>query len=92
MSRRTASERFLEADGRIEDFRRAMLEAKAPTTHRLLRAVDEAMKGLGHCPAYFELEGLSWSLSGDLQRGAEHGAKGVAMVEDVIKRAKEAKS
>ncbi len=90
MSRyRTASERALEADLASDAFRRQMLEAKAPTTRRLLRMVDEAMRGLGHCPIYFELEGLSWSLSDDLQRGAEHGANSVAKVEAIVKRARE---
>ena len=89
MSYRTASERALEADLRVDAFRRELMEAKAPTTHRLLHMVNDAMEGLGHCPPYFELEGLSWSLSDDLQRGAEHEASAVAKVESIVKRARE---
>ncbi len=87
MSYRTRSERALQADIRADEFRRQLSEAKAPTTWRLLRAVDDVIHEPGLLPMgpqRDELERVSWVLSSDAERGAEHGAKSAEYVDGLV--------
>lgn len=86
----SAGARALEADLRADEFRRGMMRVKAPTTWRLLDAVNDALTDLpyGH-PMLAQLETLSMSLSYDAERGAEHGANSAAYVDGLIAEAKE---
>jgi len=83
------SQRGVEAEIRADAFRRQMLEAKAPTTWRLMRAVRDALVDLptGH-PMLPQLEELSMRLCLDAERGAEHSAESAAYVDGLIAKVK----
>jgi hypothetical protein len=87
---RSRSDRAMEAEGRADAFRRQMCEAKAPTTWRLMRAVNDALVDLpyGH-PMLTQFEELSLRLCGDAEAGAERGAADVAYVSELLAKAKE---
>ena len=96
MSHRSASERALQADIRADEFRRQMSQAKAPTTWRLLRAVEDVLEArvaenVRHPPYLLPpgpqrdvLVAVSWTLAADAERGAEHSAKSAEYVEGLL--------
>ncbi len=71
-------------------FRRDMLELKAPTTWRLMRAVNDAMADMSfRHPLYAELDEQARQLSGDAEHGVERGAADVASVNELLAKVKE---
>lgn len=91
MSRRyrSASAQSLDADMRADEFRRSMLEAKAPTTYRLMNAVNAALIVIPYeHPLLGALERLSIALSYDAERGAEHNAESAKYVDGLLAQIK----
>lgn len=81
------------ADLACDQFRRDMLDARAqavaPTTWRLMRAVNDAMAGLSfRHPMHARLDELLTRLSGDAEHGIESDAKTVAEVDGLLAQIK----
>lgn len=77
----------MKAEMQADEFRRAMSEAKAPTTWRLKRAVDDVLYEPGLLPLGAqrdELERVATALAWSAERGAEESAASAAYVDSLV--------